>query len=37
VLAEIGMYIYYSRQSRSPYVVRQVAATLRTEPAHTQR
>jgi glycosyltransferase involved in cell wall biosynthesis len=27
VLAEIGMYIYYSRPSRTPYVVRAVAAS----------
>jgi glycosyltransferase involved in cell wall biosynthesis len=28
VLAEIGMYIYYSRQTRTPYVVRQVASSF---------
>ena len=29
VLAEIGMYIYYSRPTRQPYVVRQVATAVR--------
>jgi hypothetical protein len=28
VLAEIGMYIYYSRHTRAPYVVRQVASSF---------
>jgi glycosyltransferase involved in cell wall biosynthesis len=31
VLAEIGMYIYYSRHTRTPYVVRQVAESPRAK------
>ena len=32
VLAEIGMYNYYSRPSRKPYVVRQMAVSAAREP-----